>query len=113
MVEIYRTDQQVLSTLDDIQEGCWINMVDPTNKEIEQIAKRFKNYDDHLVFESMNEEFDGTYNNPNPEYYNNINAYNQIFVDTVRKAGGKNNNRYLLVPGWNTDINYTAGDYGF
>ena len=42
MVEIYRTDQQVLSTLDDIQEGCWINMVDPTNKEIEQIAKRFE-----------------------------------------------------------------------
>lgn len=52
----------------------------------------------------MNEEFDGTYNTPNPEYYNNINAYNQIFVDTVRKAGGKNNSRYLLIPGWNTDI---------
>lgn len=79
----------------------------------EQIANRFKNYDDHLVFESMNEVFDGSYGNPKPEYYNNINAYNQIFVDTVRKAGGKNNNRYLLVPGWNTDINYTAGDYGF
>lgn len=76
----------------------------------EQIAKRFKNYDDHLVFESMNEEYDGTYNNPNPEYYNNINAYNQIFVDTVRKAGGNNNNRYLLIPGWNTDINFTTGD---
>ena len=76
----------------------------------EQIAKRFKNYDDHLVFESMNEEYDGTYNKPNPEYYNNINAYNQIFVDTVRKAGGKNNNRYLLIPGWNTDINFTTGD---
>lgn len=76
----------------------------------EQIAKRFKNYDDHLVFESMNEEYDGTYNNPNPEYYNNINAYNQIFVDTVRKAGGKNNSRYLLIPGWNTDINFTTGD---
>lgn len=76
----------------------------------EQIAKRFKNYDDHLVFESMNEEYYGTYNNPNPEYYNNINAYNQIFVDTVRKAGGKNNNRYLLIPGWNTDINFTTGD---
>ena len=76
----------------------------------EQIAKRFKNYDDHLVFESMNEEYDGTYNNPNPEYYNNINAYNQIFVDTVRKAGGNNNNRYLFIPGWNTDINFTTGD---
>ena len=76
----------------------------------EQIAKRFKNYDEHLVFESMNEEFDNTYGNPNPEYYNNINAYNQIFVDAVRKAGGKNNSRYLLIPGWNTDINFTTGD---
>lgn len=76
----------------------------------EQIANRFKNYDDHLVFESMNEVFDGSYGNPKPEYYNNINAYNQIFVDTVRKAGGNNNNRYLLIPGWNTDINFTTGD---
>lgn len=42
MVEIYRTDQQVLSTLDDIQDGCWINMVDPTSKELEQIAERFE-----------------------------------------------------------------------
>ena len=42
MVEIYRTDQQVLSTLPDIQDGCWINMVDPTSKELEQIAERFE-----------------------------------------------------------------------
>lgn len=76
----------------------------------EQIAKRFKNYDEHLVFESMNEEFDNTYGDPKPEYYDNINAYNQIFVDTVRKAGGKNSKRYLLIPGWNTNINYTTGD---
>ena len=55
----------------------------------------------------MNEVFDGSYGNPNPEYYNNINAYNQIFADTVRKAGGNNNSRYLLIPGWNTDINFT------
>ena len=34
----------------------------------EQIANRFKNYDDHLVFESMNEVFDGSYGNPKPEY---------------------------------------------
>ena len=41
-VEIYRTDQQVLNTLTDIQDGCWINMVDPTSKELEQIAERFE-----------------------------------------------------------------------
>lgn len=78
-----------------------------------QIADRFKNYDEHLVYESMNEVFDGNYNGPTAENYGNINDYNQIFVDTVRNAGGNNGSRYLLVPGWNTDINYTTGDVGY
>ncbi len=61
----------------------------------------------------MNEEFDGQYGNPTQPCYSNINAYNQIFVDTVRKTGGTNASRWLLVPGWNTNIEYTAGNYGF
>ena len=83
-------------------KACW-----------EQIADRFKNYDEHLIFESMNEEFDGTYGTPSRTAYANINAYNQIFVDTVRKTGGNNDQRWLLIPGWNTNIDYTAEDYGF
>lgn len=83
-------------------KACW-----------KQIAKRFKNYDQHLIFESMNEEFDGTYGTPNTTYYSNINKLNQIFVDTVRQTGGNNAKRWLMIPGWNTDIEYTAGDYGF
>ena len=78
-----------------------------------QIADRFKDYDQHLIFESMNEEFDNTYGKPNATGYENINAYNQIFVDTVRKTGSKNEKRWLLIPGWNTNIEYTAGNYGF
>lgn len=78
-----------------------------------QIANKFKNYDQHLIFESMNEEFDGTYETPNRTYYSNINALNQIFVDTVRQTGGNNAKRWLMLPGWNTDIEFTAGDYGF
>lgn len=78
-----------------------------------QIANTFKGYDEHLIFESMNEEFDGTYTTPNTTYYSNINAYNQLFVDTVRKTGGNNASRWLMIPGWNTDINYTTGNYGF
>ncbi len=79
-----------------------------------QIAERFADYDEHLIFESMNEEFDGTYNgDPNREYYANLNKYNQIFVDTVRDTGKKNTHRWLLVPGWNTNVEYTVGDYGF
>lgn len=83
-------------------KACW-----------QQIANRFKDYDEHLIFESMNEEYDGTYGTPNTTYYSNINELNQIFVDTVRQTGGNNAKRWLMLPGWNTNIEYTAGDYGF
>lgn len=78
-----------------------------------QIAEKFKDYDEHLIFESMNEVFDGGYDDPTAEQYAQINAYNQTFVDAVRATGGNNAMRWLLIPGWNTDINYTVGDYGF
>lgn len=79
----------------------------------QQVATTFQSYDGRLVFESMNENFDGQYGAPTQPCYSNINAYNQIFVDTVRRTGGNNASRWLLVPGWNTNIDYTAGNYGF
>ena len=82
-------------------------------KAWQQIANRFKNYDQRLILEAMNEEFDGQYGRPTQPCYSNINSYNQIFVDTVRKTGGNNSSRWLLVAGWNTNIDYTAGNYGF
>ncbi|MBB5889878.1 glycoside hydrolase family 5 protein [Kutzneria kofuensis] len=82
-------------------------------KAWQQIASKFQNYDQHLILESMNEEFDGQYGRPTQPCYSNINSYNQIFVDTVRKAGGNNASRWLLIAGWNTNIDYTAGNYGF
>ena len=106
-------------------QGGWLlcNAPDEKQPEIkekyaacwEQIATLFKDYDEHLIFESMNEEFDGvTYGgNVNKTYYSNINAYNQIFVDTVRKTGGNNAKRWILIPGWNTNIDLTVGNYGF
>lgn len=79
-----------------------------------QIADRFKDYDQHLIFESMNEEFNNDYGKPDEKAYDNINAYNQIFVDSVRATGSNNEKRWLLLPGWNTNIEYTAGDdYNF
>lgn len=79
----------------------------------QQIASKFQSYDQHLILESMNEEFTGDFGRPTQPCYSNINSYNQTFVDTVRKAGGNNSSRWLLVPGWNTNIDYTAGNYGF
>ncbi len=81
-----------------------------------QIAQTFADYDEHLIFESMNEEFDGsTYDlsKIKKAWYDNINAYNQIFVDSVRQVSTNNAKRWLLIPGWNTDINATVGNYGF
>ena len=101
--------------------GSWL-IVDAEDQETirekyekvwQQIANKFINYDEHLIFESMNEEFDGDWDDPKPADYANLNVYNQIFVDTVRKTGGNNSARWLLIPGWNTDIYYTTGDFGF
>lgn len=84
-----------------------------------QLAERFKDYDHHLIFESMNEiganivEKNGVTKDEIRDAYQNINAYNQIFVDTVRQTGGNNDKRWLLIPGMNTNIDYTTGDYGF
>lgn len=78
-----------------------------------QISDMFKDYDEHLIFEAMNEEFNGSYASPDRKQYENINAYTQIFIDTVRQTGGNNAKRWLLICGWNTDIDYAVGDYGF
>jgi endoglucanase len=75
----------------------------------QQVASKFASYSGRLIFESMNENFDGQYGNPTQPCYSNINAYNQIFIDTVRQTGGNNTSRWLLVPGWNTNIDHTVG----
>ncbi len=74
-----------------------------------QIAERFADYDEHLIFESMNEPRlkDTQYEwwlDQNvaqcKEAAECINKLNQLFVNTVRAAGSNNANRYLMVPGY-------------
>jgi endoglucanase len=71
-----------------------------------QIAVRFRDYDDHLIFAGTN-EVHVDYNAPTVEYYTVQNGYNQTFVNTVRSTGGRNAYRYLAVQGFNTNIDYT------
>ncbi|MBO5484014.1 MAG: cellulase family glycosylhydrolase [Lachnospiraceae bacterium] len=97
---------------DDAQEeikekyrACW-----------EQIAERFKDQNEKLIFESMNEVGADANTNSKSEvkaYYKNINEYNQIFVDTVRQSGGNNDRRWLLIPGINTNPELTTEEAGF
>jgi endoglucanase len=67
-----------------------------------QIAKRFRDYDEHLLFAGANEP-----NAENQEQVDVLNVYMQTFVDAVRATGGRNTYRTLIIPGPNTDIDRT------
>jgi endoglucanase len=77
-----------------------------------QIATRFRDDDDHLVFESMNEVgFDSMNVNGRPSQaaFNLLNQMNAEFVMVVRGSGGNNRYRHLLLAGYNTDIDQSIG----
>lgn len=76
-----------------------------------QIAEKFIDYDERVIFESMNEM--GAERNCTKELYDDINAYNKVFVDTVRQTGGNNAKRWVLIPGYNTNIDQTAENEHF
>ena len=74
-----------------------------------QIADAFADYDQHLIFESMNEprmpgtdhEWDGFQG-----AYNAINYLNQVFAYTIRSNGkGYNSERCLMIPGYAASSN--------
>lgn len=71
-----------------------------------QIAQRFKDYDEHLIFESMN-EVTGPGNNIQFDM-DRVMELNQVFVDTVRGTGSNNAYRWLSVPGRYTNITNTT-----
>ncbi len=71
-----------------------------------QIAERFKDYSDYLVFESMNEV--GFDNLNRSDAFNLLNKINQDFVNIIRSSGGNNAKRHLLIAGYWTDIAQTC-----
>lgn len=71
-----------------------------------QVAERFRDYSDYLVFESMNEI--GFDNLPQNKAYELLNKINQDFVDIIRGSGGNNEKRHLLIAGYWTDIEKTC-----
>lgn len=66
----------------------------------EQIADYFKDYDEHLIFESINEErynedWDG--NTSGLDLHNKFNDLQKRFYNVVRASGGYNDVRYLML----------------
>lgn len=76
-----------------------------------QIAEHFRSYDEHLLFESMNEprllQTEHEWTAGTEEARSIVNQYNQTFVNTIRSSTSPNNKeRYLLIPtyGASTDL---------
>jgi endoglucanase len=67
----------------------------------EQIADTFKNYNEKLIFEGLNEPRTigsaAEWSGGTAAERSNLNAYYPIFVNTVRNSGGNNGKRILLI----------------
>lgn len=77
-----------------------------------QIAEFYRDFPQTLIFESANEELGGFSCSggslTEDERYEKTNEVNQAFVDLVRKSGGNNGRRVLLIAGYSTDITMTC-----
>ena len=81
----------------------------------QQIAMRFRDYDEHIIFECMNEVTgpDGSASGIKADF-RRIEELNQLFVDTVRATGGNNARRWLMVvPRYTNIVNVLNDAYGF
>ena len=128
----YALDADLFVVFNDHWDGGWWGMFGSATPETReaamdlyvsmwsQIAERFKDYSYKVIFESANEELGNRLNDVDvardsgtlseDECYAMNTVINQAFVDTIRKSGGKNENRFLLIAGYNTDIQKTCDD---
>ena len=83
-----------------------------------QIGEHFKDYSYKLIFESANEELGDRLNDSDisgskgtltaNDCYEKTYEINSEFVKVIRDLGGKNEDRFLLIAGYNTDIQKTC-----
>lgn len=112
----------ILDVHHDVEKGFYY----PTDAEYEnsekyittvwkQIAERYKDYDERLIFEIINEpreagsDHEWWFNvySPGDAVKKNIdciNRLNQAALDTIRAAGGNNKNRYVVACGYDTSM---------
>jgi len=99
IINIHHDDNNWLSMNNLLKDADRPNIYAKFEKVWEQIADKFKDYGDWLIFEPINELHDGGWgwNVKDNKEYTIINELNQKFTDTVRSRGGKNTERFLVV----------------
>lgn len=105
----YAYDSGMYVILDSHHDKNWITLSEKSCKAVskkfcyvwKQIAVRFKKYDEHLIFDAMNEP-----NTEGSEYQwtggtdaerKVLNKLYADFVKTIRACGGKNSTRFLMI----------------
>lgn len=78
-----------------------------------QVANKFKDKGEWLMFETMNEIHDGGWGwgdnrKDGGKQYAVLNRWNQACVDVIRSVGGENSTRWIGVPGYCTNIELTV-----
>lgn len=128
----YALNENMYVVVNDHWDGSWWGMFGSASEETRQkawdlytsmwtqIAERYKEYSDYLIFESANEELGNRLNDTDvaadsgtlsaDECYEMTLKINQKFVDIVRGTGGNNESRFLLIAGYNTDVDMTTDD---
>lgn len=128
----WAVDADMYVIINDHWDGGWWGMFGSSTEETveaawemyesiwTQICERFKDYSNQVIFESANEELGSGLNETTvandsgslstDEQYELTNEINQKFVDIVRASGGNNENRFLLIAGFNTNIAQTLDE---
>lgn len=78
----------------------------------QQIAERFNDYDEKLIFEGLNEpRTEGSakeWSGGTAAEHKILNNYYKVFVDAVRGKGGYNKTRYLMIAPYAASSSYSA-----
>lgn len=114
----YAYDNGMYVILNTHHDLSWIKLTENDKKTVsakfgnvwKQIAERFKDYDEKLIFEGMNEprtegsaaEWTGGTANERKV----LNDLYKVFVDTVRSTGGNNKTRFLILTPYGANSGY-------
>lgn len=97
IINIHHDDEMMIPTYEKKA-----NSIDWVTKTWAQIAERFKDYGDYLLFETMNEPREQgspqEWTGGSVEHRAVVNALNLAAVNTIRGSGGNNTERFIMVP---------------
>ena len=91
-------------------DGSWCIPTYEKEKEVtpklkklwKQIAEKFKDYDDHLIFETLNEPrvegSENEWNGGTSEERDVVNKYNKAALKAIRSTKGNNSSRCVILP---------------